>query len=245
MKRFRKVVATCLLVSLGASLSAGSVAAAPDQSPSLGLASPSVPAARAPAPVIDHGSIDWLEAKAGDIDRSHTERGWSYVISGGVVLAGSIPGFYLSKDLFAQAVFSIGQTLGVAAVGYGTYLVSIRNDYSQFVRILKGVPELSIGERNHLARQFLVERAATAKASRRIRVITHSLTGLLNLVNGVTASSTELKTALFFLAGINALAAGSFAINPSEEEQALNVRPQFVLGVTPKAVPIVALTWHF
>ncbi len=245
MKRFRKIVAACLLVSLGATVSGGSVAAAPYQPPSLGLTPPSVPAARAPAPVIDRGSIDWLEAKADEIDRIHTERGWAYVISGGVVLAGSIPGFYLSKDLFAQAVFSIGQTLGVAAVGYGTYLVSIRNDYSQFVRILKGVPELSIGERNHLARQFLVERAATAKASRRIRVITHSLTGLLNLVNGVTASSSELKTALFFLAGINALAAGSFAINPSEEEQALNVRPQFVLGVTPKAVPIAALTWRF
>ncbi len=244
MKVYR-FTAAALLISFSTALVGECAQAAPYHPPTSSQTPSSVPGARAPAPVVDHSAIDWLEAKAGDIDRNHSERGWAYIVSGGAVLAGSIPGFYLSHDLFAQAVFSIGQSLGVAAVGYGSYLVLIRNDYSQFVKILKGVPELSVGEKNHLARQFLVERAATARASRRIRVITHSLTGVLNLVNGVTASSTELKTALFFLAGINALAAGSFAINPSEEEQALTLRPQVALGVTPQAAPVASLTWRF
>lgn len=160
-----------------------------------------------------------LESKATAIaDRNHSS-GWAYVISGGVALAGSIPGYYLSEDVFARAVYSVGQTLGVAAIGYGSYLVLVDDDATRFQRIVSKVETLSARERNELAAGFLLESADRARAVRRIRVITHGLTAGLNFLNGATTSHRELKTALFFLGGINTIAALSFGLTRSEEEK--------------------------
>ncbi|MGK5090329.1 hypothetical protein WDW86_22510 [Bdellovibrionota bacterium FG-2] len=104
------------------------------------------------------------------------------------------------------------------AVGYGSYLVLINNDYLRFERILKGVPSLSKVDRERLSRQFLEQNSERARGVRKIRVISHSLTAALNILNAATSSQPDLSTALYFVGGVNVLAAASCIFSKSEEE---------------------------
>lgn len=189
-------------------------------------------------------SYSVLEGKAEKLSEKNHTNGWGYIISGGLVLGISIPGFYLSEDIFARAIYSIGQTLGVASVGYGSYLVLVDNDYTRFLRILNqsGVPQK---EKEILASSFLEENAGRAGNVRKIRVITHSLTAALNYTNALTTSQRELKTALFFLGGINTLAALSFGIGKSEEEELVRSRSLSSASLVPIPAAGLALQVRF
>jgi hypothetical protein len=160
---------------------------------------------------------DLLKEKADRIESGNVTDGWAYIISGGVALGISIPGYFLTEDVFARAVYSLGETLGVASIGYGSYLVAVENDYTSFRRIL-GRTALTPRQRDELAYRFLEESARHARAVRKIRVITHSLTAGLNGLNAFTTDNRELRSALLFLGGINILATIHFLFSESEEE---------------------------
>jgi hypothetical protein len=189
-----------------------------------------------------------LRDKAHKIDDRNTNEGWAYVISGGVALAASVPGYYLSEDIFARSVYSLGETLAVGAVGYGAYLILVSDDYVRFVRILDSSPTLSTSEKERLAYEFLHENAKRARAVRKIRVISHGLTAGLNFLNGATSDNRDLRTALYFVGAINVLAALSFAFKVSEEETFLDQirtkgKVEAFVGVS--AGPMLGLRYRF
>lgn len=163
-------------------------------------------------------TYELLEKKANAIASENHTNGWAYIISGGVTFGISIPAYYISEDVFAKAIYMVGETLGIASIGYGSYLVLIENDYSRFHRVIHGVPGLSHSEKNDLSERFLEENAKSARNVRKIRVITHSLVAGLNFLDGFTTSNQDLKISHFFLAGINTIAALSFGLSKSEEE---------------------------
>jgi hypothetical protein len=165
------------------------------------------------------GAFELLENKSLDVSRSSHLDGWAYLVSGVAALGISLPAYYLSDDLFAKAVYSLTETMSVAAVGYGSYLVLVDDDLTRFVRIVKGTSGLTLANRNQLASLYLREGADRARSVRKIRVISHGLTAALNFVNAVTASQRDLATALYFLGGVNTLAAVSFAISKTDEEK--------------------------
>src|SRR4051794_8109941 len=68
------------------------------------------------------GAYKLLKEKAESMESTDRTEGWAYLVSGAVVLGISIPAYYLSTDLFAQAGYSAGQTLGLGAMGYGASL---------------------------------------------------------------------------------------------------------------------------
>jgi hypothetical protein len=189
-------------------------------------AAPQAPArpAYAPAPA---GTFAHLKDKSDKLRKEERVNGWAYIVSGAAALAISLPAYYLSDDIFAKTIYSVGQTIGVGAIGYGSYLVLIDDDYSRITRLIESVPELSESERNRLAQSFFRENSQRARNVRKIRVISHALTAGLNLSSGLTASQRELKTALFFIGGINALAAVSFGLSRSDEEK---LGDQFAAG---------------
>lgn len=177
------------------------------------------------APVYASGdAYRLLKEKANKIDSENTKNGWAYIISGSVALAVSIPAYYMSEDIFAKAIYSLGQTLGVVAVGYGSYLVLVADDYSRFVGVIDKARMLDQHEKNELAEVFLRENASRARNIRKIRVICHSLTAGLNFMSAATTGHRELQTALLFIGGINALAALNFALSRSEEEKMIEER---------------------
>ena len=167
------------------------------------------------------GAFELLQKKSDLIAEENHTNGWAYVISGGLALGFATPAYYLSNDIFAKTVYSLGQTLGVAAIGYGSYLILIDDDSNRFVRIVKQSHHLSRLQRDELAEEYLRANADRGKNLRKIRVISFSLTSALNFANGLTTSISDLKTALFFIGGVNAIAALSFALSKSEEEKAL------------------------
>lgn len=199
----------------------------------------------APTPV-PGGAYEILKKKAFKIEEDDNLQGWSYIISGGVAVAISVPAYFLTQDIFAQTVYSLGETLGVASVGYGSYLVLVQNDYSRFQKILSQTA-LSPKQRDDLSMRFLEENAKRAKAVRKIRVITHSLTAGLNLLNGATTSNSQLKTALYFLGGINVLAAIHFTFSESEEERFYKqiASNSWELIIPPAPGPAFALQFNF
>lgn len=188
---------------------------------------PQAPARRAPlrpsAPDIalpgHESAFQLLKTKSDLIAAEHCTNGWAYVISGGLTLAVAVPAYYLSEDIFAKAIYGVAQTIGVGAVGYGSYLVLVADDHTRMTRLIQSMPDLTPSQRDRLARAFLVENAERARNVRKIRVISHSLTAALNISSGLTASQRELQTALLFIGGINTLAALSFAFSRSEEEK--------------------------
>jgi hypothetical protein len=193
------------------------------------------------APARADSTNDFLRAKATAVSAENHANGWAYVISGTVSLGVSVPGYFLSEDVFAKAVYSITETLGAASVGYGAYLLLVDDDFTRFERILARA-ELTPEERNRLARRFLEENADRARNVRKIRVISHSLTAGLNFLNAATSSQRDLSTALYFVGGINTLAAITFAFRKSEEEKLTELsepRAELLIG------PGVALAIHF
>jgi hypothetical protein len=246
---FRRIVSALVLVAFvanagaaGRTRTAKTNRPAPKPAP---ITLESLPRPSAPPPTLYY-SI--LREKAHAIEERNTTEGWAYVISGGVALAASIPGYYLSEDVFARSVYSLGETLAVGAVGYGSYLILVSDDYVRFVRILESSPTLSPAEREKLAYEFLNENAKRARAVRKIRVISHSLTAGLNFLNGATTENRDLRTALYFIGAINVLAALSFLFKASEEEAFLDDirakgKVEAFLGVTHG--PMLGLQYRF
>jgi hypothetical protein len=200
------------------------------------------PSRAAPQPEAG-GTYRMLKEKSVELAESNRVAGWSYVVSGGILVGVSIPAFYLSTDPFARAIFSLGETLGVASVGYGSYLVLVSDDYTRFVRIVDAA-RVGPAERERLADGFLRETASRAASVRKIRVISHGLTAGLNLLNAFTSSQRDLKTALYFLGGINTLAALNFALRPSDEER-LARRTQLALIPPVDGAGGLALSFRF
>lgn len=171
-----------------------------------------------------------LKNKANEIRATNLTTGWSYVISGGVALGVSIPGYYLSEDIFAKTIYSLGQTVGVGAVGYGAFLILVDDDLVRFEKILTAQTTLTESQKDALARSFVEETANQAKRTRHLRILTHGLMASLNLLNATTASHRELKTALFFLAGVNSLVAITSYFSISPEEQSSQQKLKAYLG---------------
>jgi hypothetical protein len=189
-----------------------------------------------------------LQDKAHKIEERNSDEGWAYVVSGGIALAASIPGYYLSEDVFARSVYSLGETLAVGSIGYGSYLILVSDDYARFVRILESSPTLSVTEKERLAYEFLNENAKRARAVRKIRVISHGLTAGLNFLNGATSGNRDLRTALYFIGSINVLAALSFLFKSSEEETFLDdirTKGKVEAFVGGGAGPMLGFQYHF
>ena len=207
----------------------------------------SIPRATFAEDLESHSAHEVLQQKASALEAENQKNGWAYILSGGLALGISIPAYYLSQDLVAKVVYSVGQTVSVGAVGYGSYLVLLDNDYRRFEKVIEQAPAQSTkpfsDQKDQLSYLFLKENAQRSRNIRKIRVITHSLTAALNFVNGATTSQRELQTALYFIGGVNALAALSFGFGSSEEEKISESIKKPELAIL--AGPLVGFCLHF
>lgn len=189
--------------------------------------------------VFADSSFDYLSHRAEDLKKNNSIKGWGYVISGGVALAVSIPGYYLSEDIFARTIYSLGQTIGVGAVGYGSYLILVDDEIIRFHKVVSAQSTLSDFQKNELAKAFLEETAEQAKRTRHLRALTHGLMAGLNFLNAFTASHSDLRTALFFLGGVNTLVSITSLLSVSDEEKAFQERVNVSLGPNHLAVSLL------
>lgn len=131
--------------------------------------------------------------------------GIAYLISGGVATIGGIVGYNNSRDPFAKAVFLAAQSIGIGAIGYGGVKAYSGTNQSLFYA-LDSNPTLSNNQRDQIIRSYFDFRRGEEKSIRVIRAITHGIITVLNGYNGYFEPNGEIRTALFFVAGVNALA---------------------------------------
>jgi hypothetical protein len=145
-----------------------------------------------------------------DTARERSE-GTAYLVSGALGLVGATIGYQQTTDPFARTVFTISQSMGIAAMGYGTYLLEIGNEYRAFHRAVNSTSSLRPGQRDELLGHFLAEKAEINRKIRMIRAFTHGFIAAVNLYNGSRESDPNLRGLHFFIAGINLVATVSFS----------------------------------
>ncbi len=135
--------------------------------------------------------------------------GLSYVISGSLALVGGIWGNSIAEDTAEKGIYTVFQTIGVASVGYGAYTWQIGGEERSVYQTLqysKFTPE----QKSQFLRAYNYERKDRAKRDRLIRAVTHGLIAGLNFYNASQQKQESLKNTLYFVGGVNLLAAVSF-----------------------------------
>lgn len=153
----------------------------------------------------------WDEfAVAVEVQKEKDRRnGVSYVISGALALVGGIWGDSITDDTAEKGIYTVFQTIGVASIGYGAYTWQIGGEERSVYETLqysKFTPE----QKSHFLRAYNFQRKDREKRDRLIRAVTHGLIAGLNFYNASQQKQESLKNTLYFVGGVNLLAAVSF-----------------------------------
>jgi hypothetical protein len=136
--------------------------------------------------------------------------GYSYVISGSLALIGGIWGNSISEDTAEKGIYTIFQTIGVASVGYGAYVWQIGGEERSIYQTLQ-YSKLSPEQKTQFLQAYNFQRKEREHRDRIIRAVTHGLIAGLNFYNATQQCQAGLKNTLFFVGGVNLLAAISFS----------------------------------
>lgn len=147
------------------------------------------------------------------MERQDRIDGISYIISGSLAVAGGLLGADTSNDALQRGIFIAFQSIGIASVGYGAYRWQIGDESRLMHDTLKLTPQLSDSQRMAILRSYYTRKKEVDRRVRIIRTITHGLIAGLNVYSATQQKNAGLKSALFFVGGINALAAVSFSFN--------------------------------
>lgn len=160
--------------------------------------------ARAAEPVDVNSSRDWktFDSAMSSIADDDRAIGTSYLISGGLVTLGSIAGYYSTDDSTSKVIYAFSQSLGIAAIGYGSAKLFIGHEYSSFYAAVKGT-NLSNEQKNNLLRIYLENEKEKRESLRKIKIATHLLLGAVNLYSATREKDNNVKSVFTFLSGIN------------------------------------------
>ena len=135
--------------------------------------------------------------------------GISYVISGSLALVGGILGNGVAEDTAEKGIYTVFQTIGVASIGYGAYTWQIGGEERSVYQTLQ-YSKLTPEQKSQFLRAYNFQRKEKEKRDRYIRAITHGLIAGLNFYNASQQKQDSLKNTLYFVGGVNLLAAVSF-----------------------------------
>lgn len=139
------------------------------------------------------------------------EEGRAYMISGGLLLVGSLVGYHNAHTTIEKLGYSIAQSLGVGGIGYGSYLYNIGGEERVIYTTIYQT-EIGTKEKDALVRSYTTQWKENKQRDKLIRIVTHSLVGVLNIYNGSRATEDDLRQGLYAIGGINLLAALSLTI---------------------------------
>ncbi len=135
--------------------------------------------------------------------------GWSYVISGGVGFLGGFAGQQIAKDPFEKGAYTVFQSIGIAAIGYGLYRIYVGSEDQNFFRILD-MSDLTVEQKERMFRAYQAQKLELEKNEKKIRALTHGLIALLNLNSAAQQDAGVVKDSLYFIGGVNLLACASY-----------------------------------
>ncbi|MEQ1879070.1 MAG: hypothetical protein ABL958_20690 [Bdellovibrionia bacterium] len=137
--------------------------------------------------------------------------GIAYMVSGAAAIVGGTLGYQQTEDPFARTVFTVSQSMGIAAIGYGTFLMEIGHEDRAFHQAVLDTTSLSPQQKDELLGHYLREKRTFEKRARLIRAFTHGFIAALNFYNGSKQKDSNLQSVHYFIGGINLVAAVSFS----------------------------------
>lgn len=135
--------------------------------------------------------------------------GWSYIISGSLALVGGILGTQVTSDPLERGVYTLFETMGIASIGYGSYVWKIGGEERLLYNTLQGT-KLSPEQKSQFLVSYNFQIKDRDQRDRALRSITHGLISALNFYSASQQKQPGLKTTLNFIGGVNLLAAISF-----------------------------------
>lgn len=138
-----------------------------------------------------------------------TKLGWSYIISGGIGFLGGFAGQSVAQDTLEKGAYTIFQSIGIAAMGYGLYKVYIGTEEQKFFSLLEN-SAITVEQKEAIYRAYQIQQKDLEKKENRIRALTHGLIAVLNLTNAAQQSPGVVRDSLYFIGGVNLLACGSY-----------------------------------
>jgi hypothetical protein len=156
---------------------------------------------------------EWSEFERVMQEKQKKDRidGLSYVISGSLALVGGLIGQGTSKDPLEKGVYTLFQSIGVASIGYGMYTWKLGDEDRWIYDIVESAPSMSMQDKIAMIRSYKATKIAREKQQRFVRAITHGMIAALNIYGATQQTNDTVKSALYFLGGVNTLAAISFA----------------------------------
>lgn len=136
--------------------------------------------------------------------------GISYIISGGIALAGGLAGANITSDPLERVIYALFQTIGVASVGYGAYKWKVGDEERLLMSALRNTSELSHQQKLAFLNAYHQEKKQIKEQERYIKAITHGLIAALNFYNASQQRQDGVKNTLNFIGGANLLASLSY-----------------------------------
>lgn len=136
-----------------------------------------------------------------------SRRGKSQIISGGIAVLAGVLGDAMTLDPIEKGVYTIFQSVGVGAVGYGSYEWYIGSSDRKIYETLKNSDGFDDEMKSSFLKSYADIQKGNEKMERRIRAITHGLIAALNIYNAQKQTNESFKSTLNFIGGINLLVA--------------------------------------
>lgn len=160
-------------------------------------------------------SIVWAESYTEFYQRVKSDSelarkdGISYLISGGIALIGGGYGWAHSKKSVEKGFYSLAQSLGLLAIGYGAESYFLKHDDEIFLQVLSST-ELTRMQKDRMVESYIKEKKEREKDILMIRRTTFGLAGLLNIIYAAKTKDQTLQNFLYMTAGVQLVWAFTF-----------------------------------
>ena len=131
------------------------------------------------------------------------------MISGGIALIGGGYGWSTAEKPVEKGFYSIAQTLGLLAIGYGAEAYFLKQDEEIFLQVINS-GELSSAQKDRMVESYLKEKKEREENSRWIKRATFGVGGLLSAMNAGQAKDESLKSLLYLAATVQLVWAITF-----------------------------------
>lgn len=142
-------------------------------------------------------------------EQQDARNGLSYIISGSLALAGGIVGSEITNDNIEKGIYTVFQSLGIASIGYGSFVWKIGGEDRFLYSTLQG-SNLTAEQKSMFLRSYALQAKRREKKERLLKAVTHGLIAGLNIYNASQEKQSSIKTGLNFIGGVNLLAAISY-----------------------------------
>jgi hypothetical protein len=154
-------------------------------------------------------SKDWAEFE-NYIQTAETyqkKAGVAYMISGAAVAIAASFGFSNADSSTERIAYAFAQSLGIGAIGYGTYKYYIGNNDRSFYHVVNNTSGLSVENKNALILNYDTEKKWQKQRINWIAIGTYSLIALANYINASRQEDQSTRDALYVIGGVYTLAA--------------------------------------